>query len=315
MFVRSIIQEITQLLSLSVHDTKWSMCIFSSTDCLVFNPSTLLEKQQEFKSILLHHLTLQANRKSLPSHHILLQDFDFTESISCNSWSEKEFTCVLFTEKSSSIQEIKWIELIRNCFENCLIRRELSTFLQVKNNRIDQLIIETNQLKENHGKLICDYLERRSEIENIRISASDSFLNNESITALSLRQLDEIIRKRLLQNQFIFSTEAIVIDVEDLICFVSEQPTPVRTSTQDRTEILLNRYEQSAQRAKEMGIEINGKTIAELMIPSVSPPAVSDALKKNRKTIAELLRNYPEKWPLIRAKLKPLQYLNSTSIY
>ena len=315
MFTRSAIEEIKTLLTLAVTESNWAVCLFSSEECFVFNAAFVQEMPMEYKSILIQALTSATSKQHLPSHHVLLKNLHFTGATHFSSWSEADLTFVLFSDSHQSERENQWIQLIRNCFESILQRRNLSIYLQAKNDHIEQVSKQFTHLNDQHHRFIRDYLKKESETRNWIITASESFVQGFVTASCTMQQLDEIIQKRVLQNQFLFSSDSINLEVADLV-FISVLQTnlPKRTSTQDRTEILLNRYEQSAQRAKEMGIEINGKTIAELMNPSVSPPAVSDALKKNRKTIAELLRNHPEKWPLIRMKLKPLQYLVNQSV-
>lgn len=74
----------------------------------------------------------------------------------------------------------------------------------------------------------------------------------------------------------------------------------------DKIIALLERYEVAAEIAFEKGYSINGKNVAANLNPPVTPPAITDALKKNDKKIALLLEQFPNKWKLIRKNLKPL---------
>jgi hypothetical protein len=38
----------------------------------------------------------------------------------------------------------------------------------------------------------------------------------------------------------------------------------------------------------------------------ISAPAITDAIRKNRENILQLLEQHPEKWQLIRSYFKPL---------
>lgn len=77
-----------------------------------------------------------------------------------------------------------------------------------------------------------------------------------------------------------------------------------------RAELLLDKYETSAQRIDLKKAIITGRTLAEHLEPPVSPPAITDAIKKNRKAIAQAMQQHPDRWPLIRNYLKPLKDLD-----
>ena len=76
----------------------------------------------------------------------------------------------------------------------------------------------------------------------------------------------------------------------------------------DKTMLLLNRYEEAAQELTRNQIPVNGKNIASKL--HITPPALTDAAKKNATKISVLLENYPEKWTLIRQYLKPIQRID-----
>jgi hypothetical protein len=86
--------------------------------------------------------------------------------------------------------------------------------------------------------------------------------------------------------------------------------TPRILSPNQRAVLLLDKYEAAARMAQHNNLIVNGKTIAAHLQPSISPPAITDALKKHRKGIALALEESPEKWPLLRKYLKPVKELN-----
>lgn len=73
---------------------------------------------------------------------------------------------------------------------------------------------------------------------------------------------------------------------------------------------LLNRYEDAAIRAAKNGFAINGKNVARFLIPVISPPAISDSLKKHAAKIEKMLKEHPYEWKLIRQSLKPLREID-----
>ncbi|MDH4473650.1 MAG: hypothetical protein QE487_13655 [Fluviicola sp.] len=91
--------------------------------------------------------------------------------------------------------------------------------------------------------------------------------------------------------------------------------SPRILSPNQRAVLILDKYEAAARMAQHSGLIVNGKTIAAHIQPSISPPAITDALKKHRKGIALALEEYPEKWGLLRKYLKPVKELNEHSFF
>lgn len=91
--------------------------------------------------------------------------------------------------------------------------------------------------------------------------------------------------------------------------------TPRILSPNQRAVLLLDKYEAAARLAHHNGLIVNGKTIAAHMQPSISPPAITDAMKKHKKGIALALEESPEKWPLLRKYLKPVKELNQHAFF
>lgn len=81
----------------------------------------------------------------------------------------------------------------------------------------------------------------------------------------------------------------------------------------DKTVHLLDRYENAAEALQKLDLSINGKNVAKQLNPPVTPPAISDAVKKNEKRIRFLLNQYGDKWLLIRKFLKPIERLDDSN--
>ncbi len=99
--------------------------------------------------------------------------------------------------------------------------------------------------------------------------------------------------------------------IETIVKF--ENVNEIKTQQEDRFDKvydLLERYEESAQKAASYGEIINGKIVANYLTPAVSPPAISDSIKKNQQKIQSYLQRFPEKWSLIRKSLKPIRELD-----
>ena len=80
-------------------------------------------------------------------------------------------------------------------------------------------------------------------------------------------------------------------------------------TNQDKVIELLDKLETAAKLIESKGLVINGKLIAQYSLPPVSPPAITDILKKNINKIETKLKESPERWLLIRKYLKPLREL------
>ncbi|PKP23970.1 MAG: hypothetical protein CVU06_05695 [Bacteroidetes bacterium HGW-Bacteroidetes-22] len=75
----------------------------------------------------------------------------------------------------------------------------------------------------------------------------------------------------------------------------------------DRTTALLDRFELAARRVIDARESLTGQNLGKACIPSISAPAISDALKKHRDRIILLLKRYPDRWVLLRTHFKPVQ--------
>lgn len=73
---------------------------------------------------------------------------------------------------------------------------------------------------------------------------------------------------------------------------------------------MLDRYEEVAISLQSKGEIINGKNVGRFLTPPISPPAISDSIKKNLQKIEYYLKEHPNRWNLIRNSLKPLRDLD-----
>jgi len=69
----------------------------------------------------------------------------------------------------------------------------------------------------------------------------------------------------------------------------------------------LDRYENAASMALENGWKVNGSTVGECCDPKVSPASITFNLKKYKKPICKLIKQYDNRWPLLIAHFRPLQ--------
>lgn len=79
----------------------------------------------------------------------------------------------------------------------------------------------------------------------------------------------------------------------------------------EKTKILLDRYELAAKKLMEDKQPVLGKNIAKVCIPEISAPALTDSINKHKERIAECLKSYPDKWPLLKTNYLPIKKLNN----
>jgi hypothetical protein len=69
---------------------------------------------------------------------------------------------------------------------------------------------------------------------------------------------------------------------------------------------LLNRLEQAATLVKSQNKMLTSTNIGKECKRTMSPPAISEAVKKHKGKILDLFRQFPERWRLIRTEFRPI---------
>ncbi|MBR8535767.1 hypothetical protein KDU71_09385 [Carboxylicivirga sediminis] len=82
--------------------------------------------------------------------------------------------------------------------------------------------------------------------------------------------------------------------------------TFLASNQQNRAMLILDRLEDAATYLQQQGQSITSADVGATMQKPISAPAISDALRKNRVRILQLLEQYPERWPIIRRYFKPI---------
>jgi hypothetical protein len=70
---------------------------------------------------------------------------------------------------------------------------------------------------------------------------------------------------------------------------------------------LLSRLELAAQNVLNEHLPLTGKKLGNHCEKPISAPAISEALKKHKSEIVELLTKYPEQWPILREEFTPIK--------
>lgn len=235
-----------------------------------------------------------------------------------------------------------WLQ-INNNFETENLAPAINYALISKNqlNKINKLNDELNENISIIQKLltsICSYLISEINTENLDISLSDS-----TVEFLSKSKMEIPVLKTMLQQAFIVArslspnekkirikryfindneislNNETDIKVENnknnIATLINEElkefkeDKPKESKSNPKTLSLLDRYESVADELQKKNLPILGKNIAAFCNPPISPPALTDSINKHAERIRQCLKNYPEKWKLIRNNYKPVKNL------
>lgn len=194
-------------------------------------------------------------------------------------------------------------------FDNETAKNNLlhSENIQLKAHRKNEILLLINQWEKKHYPIRIQF--DQSFIQKIDLlSSNDTIINQLNASFELIQYLKPGLLEYRLNESFFTSTE----NAEKIVN--QEIKSPVN-AIRNRSELLLDKYEEAAQIALAKNEVINGRTIAAYLKPSVSPPAITDALKKNRKAIKNLLDENPTKWGLLRSYLKPIKNISEASNY
>jgi hypothetical protein len=229
-----------------------------------------------------------------------------------------------------------------------ILRNSIQTFIKISQD--DKELYAT--LNENTRALIKERDILRDELEITRekykeglIRLSNSYLedltkDNEVIYRLS----DDAIRKIKEYSGDIGSLKPLIVQaahfaetmnlndntsdilIADFHIIMDEkkeikQKKSISVPVQDvpakynKTFLLLERLENAALHVKSKNLLLTGVNIGNELPNPVTPPAISDALKKHKKKILYLFHVYPERWQTIRSEFRPVQnILNARSL-
>jgi hypothetical protein len=79
-----------------------------------------------------------------------------------------------------------------------------------------------------------------------------------------------------------------------------------------KTFILLDRMEHAAEQLKSQNKVLTSSNLGNEFPKPISPPAITDALKKHKSKILYLFKEYPNRWPVIRKEFRPVQNILNT---
>ena len=186
--------------------------------------------------------------------------------------------------------------------------------------------LHNKEIEDLKDKLNSSKQKQLSHFKNLAESVSDplskqtGYLFNwteESILKLTKMQLPVKELLSMLENALtiainrsINSGAIIEISANDLIIKGHQGKgtvTPIISIRYERTYQLLDRYEEAAKRVVTEKMPLTGVNLGNYCKPSVSPAAISDALKKHGKKIMTLFDQNPNRWSLLRNEFRPVK--------
>jgi hypothetical protein len=176
--------------------------------------------------------------------------------------------------------------------------------------KIQKSFIQTNDYYEQFFQATCQRVIRKLELENnIHVDLDEAAFGFLAQHSKSEKDILHAISKAMELAMMIQPTgNRFLLEILhfESILDVSNQ-APASQNKDQKVIDLLNRYEEAAFLTQKSGFVVNGKNVARFMSPEISPPAITDALKKNKAKIEKMLPMFPNEWQLIRKSLKPLR--------
>lgn len=170
-----------------------------------------------------------------------------------------------------------------------------------------------NELRQQHRdyiRLLChEWLRREGERYDTTIRLSEGAVKNLMDAGIGLAMMEHVLINAAKTVKTIHPYhESLTIESHHLEWENDTVATPVKQlPRKDKTIELLDKYEAAAIQLLQSGKKVTGKDIAATLRPAVSPPAITDAVKKHKKSIAFLLDRYPNRWNSIRNYLSPIK--------
>ncbi|WP_090246146.1 hypothetical protein [Lishizhenia tianjinensis] len=195
--------------------------------------------------------------------------------------------------------------------------KSLKQFSQVQNALRDKskhAAIEIEELKSLQrdfiAQLISTVVAEKSRAFQLAIAVENDFVEHLSELKLSSERLNHVVSEAIdVAYNLNFGSSSLTLES---IYLANINLNTQEELVKDRALEILDSYEESAKKCLMAGLKITGKNVAAHLEPAVSPPAITDAVKKNANRITYYLDKYPNKWKHIRAGLKPLQNLQLT---
>lgn len=188
---------------------------------------------------------------------------------------------------------------------------------KIQLNRLNQLesnLKQSERLYTSALAVIVKDIVKSYELElDKQITVNDDVVYLLAKERLTQKQISEILENAIYVAYNLNISQTNIEITSSLVYIDNVNKTEDKLNKQevlDKVKLLLDRYEQAAEEALIQGLPVNGKNVAKYLDPPVTPPAITDAVKKNEKRIYYLLERFPNHWKLIRVRLRPLAQID-----
>jgi hypothetical protein len=190
-----------------------------------------------------------------------------------------------------------------------------------------ELELTSEKYKEGINRLSSSYLEELYKVNGIVYRFSEGAVKKIREFTGNLDSLKPIILQaaRYAETMNLEGTSGDVLISDFHIVFeekkVIQQQEPVSEPVGDvpvkynKTFLLLDKLENAARTVKSKNLLLTGANIGQEFPTPVSPPAITDALKKHRQKILFLFREFPDRWRIIRSEFRPVQNILNAKPY
>ena len=254
-----------------------------------------------------------------------LSPYDYLYDVLLIELSQENIYQIAKQGKELTTEQKKVIEVI---LYNSIKARIENEHLNLKThelivNSFKQKQIEIHKTVEKKERITKNY---EQALDYFLQSIVDKYKNNEQINIsfsptckthiynlnASLDAINKAIEQgiNLIQNLSITPNSDIVLEPEDIILSNETRKEPLVINKKEKHSNIieiLDKYEEAAIKANELGYKINGSTVAKLCTPSVTPAAITFNLKKYATIINSLVEKYDTNWTTIKTHFKPLK--------
>ncbi len=181
---------------------------------------------------------------------------------------------------------------------------------------------ELQRIRQNHGESLTGLCQ--SFVQEISVKYGRQFILSDDALE-KIRDFQGNIRhlNRIMENAVSFTENlsfdsreenlnihAYALNFDDLEVNTSmDEAVRKIDSRESKTMMLLDKFENAALVLKNKKMSMTGLNLGQAMPVPISPPAITDAIKKHRKLIIQLFAKYPEKWDNIRKEFRPIRNL------
>jgi len=314
-------------------------------DFLIDDSKNKIKKLRTQKDIVSWHHKEELPFKTTEGNKLKMEIFDELENVVLllrflNDNDNKYDLLFFYLNKNVGNYEISHSGKSLSVNNKSIIKKQLTDFISttIRTNRQDlkilQLFIENMQsLKQENSDLKdeIEIMKKRSgqslgdlcnyHVKEISSKRSKEYkLSENAIKKIGnyngdINNLKPTIERAIscIENSsFENNNQVIEINDSDIMFFNYDLPKKPNnnklsmTNKFSKTELLLDKLENASQEVKSKNYSLTSANVGKFFPTPITAPAISDALKKHKKTILALLKKYPDKWIVIRKEFRPL---------